>query len=328
MPTAAQRVPVFIVGCQRSGTTFLADLLGRRLSSVVTPESRFFSEAMERINRGKAMPAHEDFLAQIENHWRFRIWGLDEEYVAIRDRLSLLKDIAAIVFEIVEIYADKHHRRGWHFWIDHTPENVRYGATLSRFFPFARFIHIVRDGRAVANSVLQLPWGPITAAEAAAWWTQRVGFGLALENHLKEKAIRIRYEDLVTDPEEVFNRLCDFLEISDDMMYRREIGFDLPSYTKKQHELVNQTADQQRVQAWRSELHGHDISVFEKHSWDFLEYLSYERISSRIESMSRAERFSRRIKTLSRRLRGYMYDRTKRARASRISKGRDNAGCS
>jgi len=219
------------------------------------------------------------------------------------------------VLEIVDLYALEHDRASWHYWIDHTPENVRYGSTLASEFPNAKFIHIVRDGRAVANSVLGLEWGPTTAREAADWWTQRVGFGLALESHLGSRSLRVRYEDLVENQERVLKDILAFVDPPQSALSQREHGFDIPEYTKRQHQLVNRDAVASRSEAWRTELDIYDISAFEDRCWDFLTYLGYERITDKRIRPGKKARIMRRIKAIGRLFKLRRYEKSKRRRA-------------
>ena len=97
---------------------------------------------------------------------------------------------------------------------------------LAEVFPTARFVHIVRDGRAVANSWLQMDWwrghlgpqgwhfGLLDEADQATW--ERHGRGqVALagiawsmltrrydrcESELGERWLTLRYEDILADP--------------------------------------------------------------------------------------------------------------------------------
>jgi hypothetical protein len=92
-------------------------------------------------------------LRTLNKRSRFRIWDLPieldtctHESVSYRECIDWL----------VTAYGEKVAKPAPAAWIDHTPKNARYAATLFHAFPDARMIHIVRDGRAVAASVLPL----------------------------------------------------------------------------------------------------------------------------------------------------------------------------
>jgi len=111
---------------------------------------------------------------------------------------------------------------------------------LQQALPGARFVHVVRDGRAVANSWLQMPWwrgyqgpaqwqfGPLPASYEAEWESSDYSFvilaGLAWKLLMDafvaaeqdvgaESWMNIRYEDIVVDPRQRFGELLQFLEM-------------------------------------------------------------------------------------------------------------------
>jgi len=108
---------------------------------------------------------------------------------------------------------------------------------IQRVFPEARFINVVRDGRAVANSWLQMPWwlgyrgpqawhwGPLPDAYAEEWEASNRSFvvlaGLAwkllMDAFEQARAsvppgqwIDVRYEDVVAEPRPHVERLVAF----------------------------------------------------------------------------------------------------------------------
>ena len=193
---------LLIGGCGRSGTTLLASALGRGAGTIVTPESQFKVE-MIRALRSRRLKGDPAAMYQwIERDSRFAaVWRLKPERrveEAGDDDLGVLR---SVVLDLVDQYAGRQGVAGWRHWIDHTPENFREIASILQMFPDARFIHIVRDGRAAAASVLDLDWGPNDIIRAARWWTTEVALGLAMEATHPGRVLRIRYEDLTTDPQ-------------------------------------------------------------------------------------------------------------------------------
>jgi hypothetical protein len=111
---------------------------------------------------------------------------------------------------------------------------------LNAVFPAAPLVHVVRDGRAVAASLLQQPWWPgyagpagwtfgdLDPADTEAW--QRSGrsftvlaglewkvlmrsFAQARASVPAERWLELRYEDVVEDPRTQFGRLLAHLEL-------------------------------------------------------------------------------------------------------------------
>src|SRR5262249_51654470 len=68
-------------------------------------------------------------------------------------------------------------------------------------FPSARFVHIIRDGRDVALSLLQQWWGPNDFMSAMRHWTDTVQCARKMLQMLPaDRHVEVKFEDLVTDP--------------------------------------------------------------------------------------------------------------------------------
>src|SRR4030095_1909271 len=96
---------------------------------------------------------------RIDRHWRFRIWEFD---LGGRrpERDTVKPTFRAAIEWLVRQYAESVDRAGARIWVEQDPGNVVHIWKLLQHFPDAKFIHIVRDGRAVAASMLPLDWGP------------------------------------------------------------------------------------------------------------------------------------------------------------------------
>lgn len=108
---------------------------------------------------------------------------------------------------------------------------------LSQVWPQARFIHVVRDGRAVANSLLQMPWwrgytgdGLGSAAMLPEHYRERweaegrsfpllagLEWAMLMDSFADARAkaveghwLELRYEDVVADPQHAFGRALEF----------------------------------------------------------------------------------------------------------------------
>lgn len=124
---------------------------------------------------------------------------------------------------------------------------------LHRIFPNARFVVLVRDGRAVADSLSRVDWwersfvwwyGDTPANWRAEggdpWeicarnWVEEIK---AIEEGLhtvpNEQVIRLHYEDLVTDAESAFERVAAFSGLSHDAGWRASLS-TLPIHDQKE----------------------------------------------------------------------------------------------
>jgi hypothetical protein len=144
-------------------------------------------------------------------------------------------------------------------------------------FPEARFIHLVRDGRAVAASLLELDWGPNNAFDAAQYWMARCAPGLAAESRLgRDRVLRVRYEDLVSETEATLRRVVSFAGLEYESGMAQGTGLRPGAYSQQQHRLVGTPPNPSRVDHWRRTLTPRQVEVFEAEAGDFLGSLGYQ----------------------------------------------------
>lgn len=262
--------PVFIGGCDRSGTTYLASLLGVHSACITTPESQFKTDALRMVESNG--PLSEEVVNQITSHWRLKLWELDSKALAGLSRASYPDFLRSLVCAYQQCVGKQQAK----VWIDHTPNNLSYSHALLELFPEAKFVHIVRDGRAVAASVLPLDWGPNTVDHAAKWWLERLSSCFATELGLSPaRILRVRYEDVVSRPEEALQTLCKFLGLEFEPTMVQGGGFRVPGYTRAQHHLVEGKPDPSRIDRWKKTLSSRDIELFEFRAADVLQHLGY-----------------------------------------------------
>lgn len=268
--------PVFIGGCDRSGTTLLAALLAGNQRVVSPPEAQFFLEGLvaTRGNGGDDPKAFADF---IRNSWRFHLWELP---VTLPEEIAqTCSGSAEVMSRLARAYAEQVEREGADIWVDHTPFNIGYAPTLLREFDDAPMVHIVRDPRAVVASVLPLDWGPSSARAGARWWLSIIAMGLVAEAHFPGRVIRVHFEDLVRNPQHTLERLCADLELAFESNMVEPKASKLPAYTRDQHALVGRTLDPARIDAWKMNLSKREIAVMEGELKDVPAMLGYETLA-------------------------------------------------
>lgn len=261
---------IFIGGCSRSGTTLLGAILGAHSQCVCPPESHFKTGVLRSCRTEDGGIDLQAALRFIRIHWRFKLWGLD-----IDPAQAPQSSYVDLLEWMVKQYAQARGLDG-RIWVDHTPENINYAPALLELFPRARIVHIVRDGRAVANSILPLDWGPNTVVRAAHWWQAMVREGLELEEQLPtDQIVRLRYEDLVREPEETARWLCGELGLAYESRMLQADGFQPPGYTASQHTLIGRRPDPQRAVRWKMALAPRQIEIFEALASELLDQLGY-----------------------------------------------------
>ncbi|MGE0683392.1 MAG: sulfotransferase [Candidatus Binatia bacterium] len=287
--------PIFIGGCERSGTTLLGAMLGSHSSCLCVPEMKFKMEMLQFADNGvngSVEPASR--VEKLARRSSFRIWGLSLNEIIAPSRTLAGREL---IEWTVLAYGQKMGKTAPAIWIDHTPANIKYAWTLFQAFPDAHLIHIIRDGRAVAASLLPLDWGPNEIDSAARYWAAALAYGLATEAAWPERVIQVRYENLVEEPTTTLKRLCAALSLSYEPAMCQGTGFQVPPYTAKQHALVGTLPEPTRITAWERQLTARQIEIFESITADLLKMLRYEpKFGFHAKRMSRLEILSSSIR--------------------------------
>jgi len=266
--------PVLIGGSPRSGTTLLGALLGAAPEAITTPESGFKIDLLRDVGPRSAWDVAA---AQIGADPRFEQWGVDVPDAPVQPTDDDATTMS-VVLAAVRAYALAHGRPDATVWVDHTPSNIRFAARLHRVFPDARFVHVLRDGRGVASSLLPLDWGQSTPLRAAEGWAADVACGLAAEEALgADRVRRVRFEDLVATPGEVLGEVLEFVGLERGSVTADERGYTPRSAygQRRSHTRVAGPIDPSRATAWRHELAPRDIEIIEGATGDLLELLGY-----------------------------------------------------
>ncbi len=267
--------PIFVGGCPRSGTTLLGALLGAHSRCVCVPEMPFKIDPLLFAHEGRGKRSPRELSALIQDHRYFQNWGIKAQ-VSDGGGAEPVVTYLEFIENLVARYAAEVGRAEADLWVDHTPDNVLRVRTLLDNFPDARFLHIVRDGRAVAASLLPLRWSVSSVFAAARVWAEHLGFGLAAEIQEPERVCRVVYEELVGDPKRVLAQICDFAQLEPEEQVGTQTRFRIPAATLYQHALVSRPPDPSRAQGWRTTLSPRQIEIFESVAGNLLAHLDYE----------------------------------------------------
>lgn len=279
--------PVLIGGCSRSGTTFLGSLLGVHERCLCTPESHFIiDDILDQATCSGYYDDYQKLFFDITHNFRFHIWNITLPFESINQC-----NYSQIVQNILNLYELKTEKNHTDIWIDHTPGNLVFADKLSDHFPRAKFIHIIRDGRAIAASVKRKRWGSSSIIHLAGSWINMLAHGFAAENLLPaHKIIRVKYEDLVISTENELKRICNFIGITFSERMLIGDGFLVPDYTKEQHMLVGKPAQSNRIDRWKKELSTREIEIFEYYAGRILSLLEYDTLTKHPKEPSFMER--------------------------------------
>jgi sulfotransferase family protein len=295
----------FLVGSARSGTTLLRRVVNAHPQIAIAPEThwvpRFYEQRRGVTEDGAATP---ELVSQLISYRRFPRFGVSAEDV----RALLERDGPVSYADFVSGFYDLiGQARGKRLVGDKTPEYARAVPLLHALWPGARFVHLIRDGRDVALSVLnwkrepgasRFPtWHEDPVMTVALWWAWHVGLaceaGRALPRRLYHE---LRYEALVTNPEEQCAALCAFLDLPyDEAMVRFYEGRtrDEPGLSAKRA----WRPITPNLRNWREQMPPGDAERFEAVAGELLDELGYERAHPRpsAELRDRAARLRERV---------------------------------
>jgi hypothetical protein len=270
---------LFIVGCGRSGTSLLGSMMNAHPEVAITYEAEFIRRLALRRHRYELAGSFDAdaFQAELVGSRSFPALDMSETEVhAVLTPTPL--DYAEAIRRLLAAYA---HRRGKSFSGDKTPDGVLTMRLIADLFPEVRFLHIIRDGRAVALSLLQTEWGAKTIEDAAYYWRSRVRAGRRAGRAIGPDRYReVRYEDLVSQPDNTLSQLCRFLGLEFDTAMLRY--YEHPETQQLSGLHPNLQGPPRPIRDWQQEMSRHEILFFEAIGGRLLEQLGYARLAGEL----------------------------------------------
>ncbi len=148
------------------------------------------------------------------------------------------------------------------------PRILFHLAEVVDLYPDARFIHLVRDGRAVFSSKRRSRSIKGSAMErnllkAATDWRRR----LRVSRRFPERLAELRYEDFLADPDGCVGKVLDHLDVSGDgRVPTKDIGAysgTIGSSQQHLHTNVGGKLDASRVDQWKNHLSAAEVVAYE-----------------------------------------------------------------
>jgi hypothetical protein len=283
---------LFAVGCPRSGTTLLQRMLDNHPQLAVSNDPHII-HAAPGVREGHDPPVTPELIDWLLGYRTARRLGLDD--ATIRAAAEGAQTYSALVEALYDALA---RARGKPLAGEKTPHYVRYLPLLHGLFPWAKTVHIVRDGRDVALSTLEWArpdrgpgrfrlWSEQPVAVCALSWRWHVATGrrdgLALgPSHYHE----LRYEDLLVDGEGALRALTAFLELpyAPEMLeFHQGRTRDDPGLDAKKAWLPPTAG----LRDWRTDLTPDAVELYEAIAGDVLSLFGYERAFEAISAEAR-----------------------------------------
>lgn len=203
--------PFFLYGALRSGTTLLRLILNQHSQVHSLEETDFLFDYARTDASGPGGMLHDR--DGIESDVFFRLYG-----IAMPEGQG-----ADLTHRLITAISDKVPGS--------TPclDIHRHVSQAAEQFPEAKFIHLLRDPRDVARSSVGMGWAGHSYYGVAHWIDTEADWDAA--NLPPERALTVRFEDLILDLDAGLRDICEFLGIPYEpemLEYHKHASYDPP----------------------------------------------------------------------------------------------------
>ncbi|MEO1129211.1 MAG: sulfotransferase [Planctomycetota bacterium] len=270
----------FLVGAGRSGTTLLRTMLMGDPTIVVPHETRLYSVFETQGWRTKLDPKRDDDHARAID----MLWDNQARRIVACDRKTYgaLAQIAERTWGglfLAYVTACAMKAGGMRIG-EKSPVHTPLVGIISKEHPEAKFIHLIRDPRAVVLSRVRAGFGSDLIIPNVDRWRSSAETALRQADRIgRERYMLLKYEQLAAEPRESIAAVCDFLgiEMTEAMLEhhkRREEGF--PDKSREWMENTLKPVFTSSIDKWKQDMRPEHIAMIESSVGDLMERLGYE----------------------------------------------------
>ncbi|HHT9138482.1 MAG TPA: sulfotransferase family protein [Candidatus Wunengus sp. YC60] len=273
----------FLIYNSRSGSTLLSKLLDEHEDIGVTVESLFMINLIRLKRWFEKSGDVEKLFHRLEKLDRFYNLQINfNDFIAYFDGR---KKISSVAEGIIKTYFTREKHQST-VWVVKDGVCGLYINQISAEMPHAKFIHIVRDGRAVLNSMIKSidpyskkPMSSDTINHARMWKDMIVRVDLFKEKH-PELVLEIQYENLISNTKEEIKRVRWYLGLEEKINTKNIVSLSyydkIPQREKSIHSLAKDGTNPSRINAWEEELPIQDRKLFEYFTSNILAKKGYK----------------------------------------------------
>jgi Sulfotransferase family len=232
LPVAPRYPKLFVVGCPRSGTSWVQRILGDHPRIVTSQESHAYENIFRPVTSGgrtsvaawtKVLHRHD--LEEREARWVGLHWWVNRatlvdliEWAFAAEGISDADAGETVIQAVFDSYFLARGHAG-QVLLEKTPGHLAYADRILRRYPEAKVVEVLRDGRDVCVSMqmqaLTMSWPPATRRDQITAWVRAVDQGATLraDPELRDRVHLVRYEELKAAPEREITRLFEFAEL-------------------------------------------------------------------------------------------------------------------
>ena len=286
---------IFVTGASRSGTTMMNRILGSHSQVLGSRELHYFGDTckLDQLNVSQSEEQLLLMAAQLTARferglWKSSVRESDREMAAqIVGQVPSDKRTGAELFNVMMThYAGQSSKK---FICEQTPRNIFYIKELLKNFPDAKFVHMIRDPRAVMASQknrwrqramgrkvipmtevirVKVNYHPWTISKL---WLKATSVAAKMVDHPNLKLVK--FEDVISEPEQEVKQICEFLgiEFEPDMLNIPQMGSS---------HIVNEAGagiSQDVVSKWSDTLDNGEIAACEKLTSSMMSRFGYAR---------------------------------------------------
>jgi len=245
----------------------------------IPPETKFYGMIRD-TNRGLDLTTDRGFTKACETAWA----NLNRRGIGFdRDRFMELASAAdrswpGVFTAVLAAYSQQRDadRVG-----EKSPVHTHYAHEIMSDFPEAKFVHVLRDPRAVVLSRIKAGFGTRLIGPNIVRWRRAVDMHERIADTLgPERYHIVRYESLVQDREGTLRALCAFLDLEfmPEMLEhqdRKDRGWSDRSKDWLKNTL--KPVFTSSIDAWKNDLKPAQIALIEAGLGDRIELMGYER---------------------------------------------------
>lgn len=296
--------PIFVVGCDRSGTSLLTVMLDQ------SPDLKMIFEAGFLPCLVKHASDYGDF-SQARHRWYFirdlqreeatsKTFAFDKfEELTDEEAESAIRETAPTNYigAASSIYSAAARKENASRWGEKMPRYISNIDWLASSFPNCHIVHIIRDPRDVAASICRAGWRS-NLNDAASYWRERVSTGREQGQSIQEgRYHEVHYEALVQSTEEVLRYLTEKLGIRfNSSMTATETATDtLPSKHQEAYPQLfaslSGSVDSTKAYRWKREMNDQEIAEVEEVAASLMIQLGYEPSGAKVPLVTRGMRW-------------------------------------
>lgn len=262
--------PIFIVGTERSGSNLLRLILNAHSEIAIphpphimrdfSPLLRFYGN-LEKLSNFQNLV--HDVVMVVNSH--FAPWPFVVNEEVVFQRAHSKRSLFSIYCTIYDLYLEHTKKKRWGC---KSTFMYRHFHEICDQYAGAKFIHLVRDPRAVVASAKKSIFSAYQPQLEASLWLREQNEidDLKLADPHREKLMIVRYEDLVENPNVTVPKIMAFLGVSyesQQLDYFQSKEATVLSQLSESWKNCGEPISRDRIQLYQKELQSAEIELVE-----------------------------------------------------------------